>query len=126
MRRQLARDGDELVGGKHFRISPNPAPTQSSCWLSSVHPLSTILIPLLLAMGGSCSKESKNNNFVGPGRVLGSAPPRDANPRAPLPSKTVQGGAGGIEAQQGPGKSLGSRRDPNSPGAAAASAADVR
>jgi len=77
-------------------------------------------------MGGLCSKESNKSNFVGPGRVLGSAPPRDANPRAPLPSRTVQTGVGGGgAAQQGPGRTLGSATESRNPGAAAAQAAEV-
>jgi len=75
-------------------------------------------------MGGLCSKESKQNNFVGPGRVLGSAPPREANPRAPLPSGAAAGGRRPV--QHGPGRTLGSATESRSPGAAAAQAANVR
>lgn len=76
-------------------------------------------------MGSLCSKESNKSNFVGPGRVLGSAPPREANPRAPLPSGTAQKGAGRGVAQQGPGRTLGSATESRNPGAAAAQAAEV-
>jgi hypothetical protein len=117
------------VYAKHFRAGPDPALTLSSGRFPRHIHFETfpshILLPLYPAMGGLCSKESNESNFVGPGRVLGSAPPREANPRAPLPSGTAQTGVRG-GAAQGPGRTLGSATESRSPGAAAAQAADVR
>ncbi|KAK3060100.1 hypothetical protein LTS18_009367 [Coniosporium uncinatum] len=80
-------------------------------------------------MGNLCGKQSKDdNNFQGSGRVLGSAPPRNDNAKASIPSqakltattpgRTLGGsGAGGAE-------SGGS--DSSDPRSAAAKAAEAR
>lgn len=71
-------------------------------------------------MGNLCGKHSKDENFAGPGRTLGSAPPPSNNARASIPAAKKS-------PLQGNGRTLGepgaSGGDPRS---AAAKAAEVR
>lgn len=67
-------------------------------------------------MGALCGKESKDDNFTGPGRRLDSPPPERAT--APLPSnKRVVGG---------PPRTLGGPSAASGGGASGADAADAR
>lgn len=72
------------------------------------------------AMGNLCGKESKGDNFAGPGRTLGAAPPPSDNARASIPATKKSPLQGNGRTLGGPG---GSDNDPRS---AAAKAAEVR
>jgi hypothetical protein len=82
-------------------------------------------------MGNLCGKQSKDDNFEGPGRVLGSAPQPATNAKASVPARVAgsQTQASSPKAKVGgPARTLGrgeesSRDDPRS---AAAAAAEVR
>lgn len=67
-------------------------------------------------MGALCGKESRDDNFAGPGRRLDSSPDQSAT--APLPSnKRVVGG---------PPRTLGGSSTASAGGGSAADAADAR
>lgn len=68
-------------------------------------------------MGCGGSKESSNDNFAGPGRVLGATPQRTS---APIPSTTPS-----QPPRQGTGQTLGSANTGDNPRQAAARAAEV-
>lgn len=73
-------------------------------------------------MGNLCGKESKDN-FTGPGRVLGSAPPPSNNAKASVPAKI----ASSKPKVGGPGRTVGGgERAEDDPRSAAAAAAEVR
>lgn len=73
-------------------------------------------------MGNLCGKQSKDDNFAGPGRTLGSAPPPSDNARASIPAAKKQ------SPLQGNGRTLGAPGESsgNDPRSAAARAAEVR
>ncbi|KAF4306889.1 hypothetical protein SLS57_011423 [Botryosphaeria dothidea] len=71
-------------------------------------------------MGNLCGKESKGDNFAGPGRTLGAAPPPSDNARASIPATKKSPLQGNGRTLGGPG---GSDNDPRS---AAAKAAEER
>ena len=72
-------------------------------------------------MGNICSKSAnKDDNFAGPGRVLGTSADAPQRSTAPLPAQAKKA------AQSTPGQALGSRGDDtNAPRSAAAKAAEV-
>ncbi|KAF2120791.1 hypothetical protein BDV96DRAFT_595202 [Lophiotrema nucula] len=79
-------------------------------------------------MGNLCGKESKDN-FTGPGRVLGSAPPPSNNAKASVPARVAnnEGPAKSKPAPKvgGPGRTTGSGPSGEDPKAAAAAAAEI-
>ncbi|KAF2189808.1 hypothetical protein K469DRAFT_659000 [Zopfia rhizophila CBS 207.26] len=78
-------------------------------------------------MGNLCGKESKDN-FQGPGRVLGSAPPPSNNAKASVPARipnTDSASSSKVKAQ-GPERTVGGRSESNDPRSAAAAAAEAR
>ncbi|KAK0645320.1 hypothetical protein DIS24_g8014 [Lasiodiplodia hormozganensis] len=72
-------------------------------------------------MGNLCGKESKSDNFAGPGRALGSAPALSNNATAPIPATKKS-------ALQGNGRTLGGPEATggDDPRSAAAKAAEAR
>ncbi|OJD38801.1 uncharacterized protein BKCO1_4000102 [Diplodia corticola] len=74
-------------------------------------------------MGNLCGKESKSDNFAGPGRTLGAAPAPSDNARASIPAAKKSA------PPQGPGRTLGAGPEAggdNDPRSAAARAAETR
>ncbi|KAF2733159.1 hypothetical protein EJ04DRAFT_513369 [Polyplosphaeria fusca] len=78
-------------------------------------------------MGNLCGKESKQDNFTGPGRVLG-APPPSSDARASVPSgvKTTAPAAKPRPVVGGPGRTTGAGPAGENPRSAAAAAAEAR
>lgn len=72
-------------------------------------------------MGNLCGKQSKDDNFAGPGRTLGSAPPPSDNARASIPATKKSPLQGNGRTLGGPGGS-----GDDDPRSAAAKAAEVR
>lgn len=78
-------------------------------------------------MGNLCGKESKDDNFQGPGRTLGSAPPPSNNAKASIPANVKTGGSAKPAPKVGgPPRTLGGAGDASgSAQSAAAAAAEV-
>ncbi|EKG19242.1 hypothetical protein MPH_03503 [Macrophomina phaseolina MS6] len=72
-------------------------------------------------MGNLCGKQSKDDNFAGPGRTLGSAPPPSDNARASIPATKKSPLQGNGRTLGGPGGS-----GDDDPRSAAAKAAEER
>lgn len=83
-------------------------------------------------MGNCCSSRdsSPKDNFAGPGRTLGSAPPRTENAKVSVPSRAAGGQQAGASATAAGGQTLGGGGggggDTNDARSAAARAAEVR
>lgn len=90
---------------------------------STITPHNVLNLSLIqLTMGNLCSKsgdDPRKDNFAGPGRVLGSAPPRPENARATIPPQQPSYGTTGQTLGGGRGEGT------NDAKAAAARAAEV-
>ncbi|PSN73135.1 hypothetical protein BS50DRAFT_672092 [Corynespora cassiicola Philippines] len=79
-------------------------------------------------MGNLCGKQSKDDNFQGPGRTLGSAPAPAT--KASVPARVAEGGSGKKPKVSGPGRTVGggepSGDDARSAAAAAAEARNTK
>ncbi|KAF2264468.1 hypothetical protein CC78DRAFT_580249 [Lojkania enalia] len=117
---------------------PFPARLRESARLAvtSLSPLAARLTPFLLLhhrlpMGNLCGKQSADN-FAGPGRTLGSAPPPSSNAKAAVPARVANNT--GISSPTpkskpkvgGPGRTTGGGAADNDPRSAAAAAAEAR
>ncbi|KAF2472241.1 uncharacterized protein BDR25DRAFT_302980 [Lindgomyces ingoldianus] len=77
-------------------------------------------------MGNLCGKQSKEDNFAGPGRTLGSAPPPKA--KASIPSRVAKtdGATSSAGNSTGPGRIVGREQTGDGARSAAAAAAEAR
>lgn len=75
-------------------------------------------------MGCFSSKEAPKDNFQGPGRVLGSAPPPSNSARASVPARAGITGDSAAKTTN-PGRTTGGASTGNDPRSAAAAAAEV-
>ncbi|KAF2279638.1 uncharacterized protein EI97DRAFT_448330 [Westerdykella ornata] len=79
-------------------------------------------------MGNLCGKpsSSKDNNFAGPGRVLGSAPAQPSKASVPVTARKVGGPPRTLGGEGGTPQSGGQARGDSDPRSAAAAAAEAR
>ncbi|ORY13701.1 hypothetical protein BCR34DRAFT_561547 [Clohesyomyces aquaticus] len=79
-------------------------------------------------MGNLCGKQSKDDNFAGPGRTLGAAPPPSTNAKASVPARVAnpEGGASAKPKVTGPGRTVGGGSQIGEDARAAAAAAAER